>query len=93
MPLEHHYCGDEVWRAFAGVCATDWHQCDFQESLLEAVQSDLLLAQALYRVRGDQAVKSLCEPWPVLDGRSPKECLSSPPGLMALRESLMRFPY
>jgi hypothetical protein len=92
MPLEEHYSGDSAWTAYAGTWADYWRGCNFKPALLESVHSDLLLAQTIYGVVGDSALRWLEQPVPALDGRTPVSCLSTLGGVHALRECLLRAP-
>ena len=96
MPLEDHYSGDDAFRRFALVSdpGLDAQRAVWEgwPALVAACQGDTLLARAIYRIAGDQALAWLDSRPPVLDGMSGIECLNASGGQARLREAILRFP-
>jgi hypothetical protein len=96
-PLEYYYVGDEAFARFAlapdPILDAQIANSKRWDELVTVCNGDAVLARALVRVVGDDAVKWLEMRPQILEGMSGMECLNSPSGLARLKESLIRFPY
>jgi hypothetical protein len=93
MSLASHYAGDEAWENYAAAWAEFWPKCRNKEALLQAVNSDLPLAQTVFGLFGEQSLEWLHGEVPALNGKTPVACLKSKRGTLAVRECLLRYPY
>jgi hypothetical protein len=90
--LERYYPGDAAWSNYVGVMSEAWPACGFQQSLLAELGGLTDIAQVVYALVGDDALRWIHSPAPALDGLSPLECLANADLARRLRSMLMRMP-
>jgi hypothetical protein len=87
------YFKPENWMKFSRLFENIPNELEIKKELLEILEDDIILANVIYQVIGENSINWINNKVPALDNLTPKECLKNLELKNRLKECLMRMQY
>jgi hypothetical protein len=87
------YFKPENWMKFSRLFENIPNELEIKKELLEILEDDIILANVIYQVIGENSINWINNKVPALENLTPKECLKNLELKNRLKECLMRMQY